>query len=103
MLLDKVLTKADMEKLVEGIDPGDGNMFFDNAAYPNQSNKKEVGVEIHSGRNRIVRRMFEFLGYEVVRLDRVFFSGLTKVGLNRGRWRYLTEHEVRKLKGGRYK
>ncbi|MEA2042841.1 MAG: pseudouridine synthase [Bacteroidota bacterium] len=103
VFLDKDLTKADMEKLAEGIDPGDGNMFFDHVAYPNLSDKSEVGVEIHSGRNRIVRRMFEFLEYKVERLDRVFFAGLTKEGLGRGKWRYLTEHEVRRLKGNKFK
>lgn len=99
VFLDKDLEKADMEKLAEGVDPGDGPMFFDAVAYPNPDDKKEVGVEIHSGRNRIVRRMFEHLGYNVEKLDRVYFAGLTKAGLNRGRWRFLTQHEVLRLKG----
>jgi 23S rRNA pseudouridine2605 synthase len=101
VFLDKELEKADMEKLAKGIDPGDGPMFFDAVAYPNPDDKKEVGVEIHSGRNRIVRRMFEHLGYKVEKLDRVYFAGLTKAGLNRGRWRFLTQHEIMRLKGKR--
>jgi 23S rRNA pseudouridine2605 synthase len=98
-ILDKELTKEDMDKLAAGFDPGDGQMFFDAVGWPNPSDKREVGVEIHSGRNRIVRRMFEFLGYQVEKLDRVYFAGFSKVGLNRGRWRFLNKHEISRLKG----
>lgn len=96
--LDKPLSKEDADRLAKGFDPGDGQMFFDAVAMPNPADKHEVGIEIHSGRNRIVRRMFEHLGYRVEKLDRVYFAGLTKAGLNRGRWRYLNKHEIGRLK-----
>ncbi len=96
--LDKPITSKDIAKLTEGFDPGDGKMFFDAVAVLDPTNKKELGIEIHSGRNRIVRRMFEHLGYTVVKLDRVYFAGFTKLGLNRGRWRYLKNHEILTLK-----
>lgn len=102
-ILDKNLEKADMIKLVEGVDLEDGVMTCDSVNYASKDDKKDVVVEIHSGKNRIVRRMFEHLGYTVVKLDRVYFAGLTKKGLNRGRWRYLTEHEVLNLKKNRKK
>jgi 23S rRNA pseudouridine2605 synthase len=76
----------------------DGLAVVDEIAFPNPKTKSEVGVEIHSGKNRIVRRIFESLGYEVEKLDRVFFAGLTKKDLPRGKWRFLTEEEVRGLK-----
>ncbi len=97
-VLDKPITREDLDRLAKGFDPGDGMMFFDAVAISNPADKREVGVEIHSGRNRIVRRMFEYLGYTVVKLDRVYFAGLTKAGLNRGRWRYLNQHEIGRLK-----
>lgn len=99
--LDKPLTKADMEHLAEGLTLEDGPMYFDEVQYVND-NKKEIGVEIHSGRNRIVRRMFEALGYNVQKLDRVYFAGLTKQKLKRGAWRFLTPREVSILKSGEY-
>jgi 23S rRNA pseudouridine2605 synthase len=76
----------------------DGIASVNELAYTDPKNKSEVGVEIHSGKNRIVRRIFESLDYEVVKLDRVFFGGLTKKDLPRGRWRFLTEQEVLRLK-----
>lgn len=99
--LDKALTRADMERIAEGIELEDGVIFADEIAYVGE-NKKEVGIEIHSGRNRIVRRIFESLGYSVQKLDRVYFAGLTKRGLKRGQWRFLTPREVSMLKGGEY-
>lgn len=99
--LDKPLTRADMEQLTEGITLDDGEIFADEVAYVSE-NKKEVGIEIHSGRNRIVRRMFEHLGYAVQKLDRVYYAGITKKNLKRGQWRFLTREEVDRLKSGRY-
>ena len=99
--LDKPLTRADMDRLAEGITLEDGEIFADEISYL-KDNKQEVGVEIHSGRNRIVRRMFEFLGYTVTKLDRVYYAGLTKKNLKRGQWRFLTREEVERLKSGRY-
>lgn len=103
VFVDKNVTKEDMYKLTQGIELEDGNMAFDAISYVNSKNKLELGVEIHSGKNRIIRRMFEALGYQVVRLDRVYFAGLTKKGLGRGKWRYLSEKEVGILKMKSYK
>ena len=99
--LDKPLTRADMDTLTEGIKLEDGEIFADEIAYTSED-KKSVGVEIHSGRNRIVRRMFEHLGYTVQKLDRVYYAGLTKKNLKRGAWRFLTKDEVMRLKTGQY-
>lgn len=99
--LDKPLTKADMEQIVEGVTLEDGFIQADEVSYVNES-KKEVGIEIHSGRNRIVRRIFEHQGYTVTKLDRVLFAGLTKKNLKRGQWRFLTPQEVAMLKSGLY-
>ena len=99
--LDKPLTRADFEQLAEGITLEDGDIYFDEISYI-KDDKKSVGVEIHSGRNRIVRRMFEHLGYKVTKLDRVYYAGLTKKNLKRGAWRFLTSDEVARLKAGRY-
>lgn len=99
--LDKPLTRADFDQLAEGITLEDGDAFFDEISYL-KDDKKSVGVEIHSGRNRIVRRMFEHLGYTVTKLDRVYYAGLTKKNLKRGAWRFLTDEEVNRLKSGRY-
>ena len=99
--LDKPLTRADMDTLTEGITLEDGDIFADEVAYASED-KKTVGVEIHSGRNRIVRRMFEHLGYTVQKLDRVYYAGLTKKNLKRGEWRFLTKDEVMHLKTGQY-
>jgi 23S rRNA pseudouridine2605 synthase len=102
VVLDKTLKKPDMDKLVSGIELEDGLAVADEVGYANLEDKTEVGVEIHSGRNRIVRRMFEALGYEVKKLDRVYFAGLTKKSLERGKWRILTPKEVSILKMGAY-
>lgn len=98
--LDKDLTRSDMEKLAGGIEL-DGEMAAaDTVAYPDPADKSQVGVELHSGQNRVVRRMFESLGYKVKKLDRVYFAGLTKKNLPRGKWRFLTPNEVIMLKRG---
>jgi len=99
--LDKPLTRADMDTLTEGITLEDGDIFADEVAYASED-KKTIGVEIHSGRNRIVRRMFEHLGYTVQKLDRVYYAGLTKKNLKRGDWRFLSKDEVMRLKTGQY-
>ena len=99
--LNKPVTKEDMKKLLDGIELEDGPMHVDDIQYAANGktiDKRVVGVELHSGRNRIVRRLFEALGYEVHKLDRVIFAGLTKKDLPRGRWRELTEKEVGFLK-----
>ncbi|MDR0815562.1 MAG: rRNA pseudouridine synthase [Bacteroidales bacterium] len=98
VMLDKDLPEADMEKLSQGIDLEDGPVAFDSIAYADYENHNQVGVEIHSGKNRIVRRMFEAAGYKVIKLDRVYFAGLTRKGLKRGKWRFLTPEEVAFLK-----
>ena len=100
--LDKNLTKADMEQIAAGIQLDDGEIHADAISYTDDFKKDDVGIEIHSGKNRIVRRIFESLGYKVVKLDRVFFAGLTKKGLRRGEWRYLTEQEVNFLRMGSF-
>ncbi len=99
--LDKPLTRADMGRIAEGITLEDGEIFADEISYV-KDNKQEVGIEIHSGRNRIVRRIFEFLGYTVTKLDRVYYAGLTKKNLKRGAWRFLSREEVERLKSGQY-
>ena len=99
--LDKPVTRADVETLTNGITLEDGDIFADEVAYASED-KRTVGVEIHSGRNRIVRRMFEHLGYTVQKLDRVYYAGLTKKNLKRGAWRFLTRDEVMRLKTGQY-
>lgn len=100
--LDKALTKADMEQIVNGIELEDGEIHADEVHFVDDEDRKQVGIQIHSGRNRIVRRIFDHLGYRVKRLDRVFFAGLTKKGLPRGTWRYLTQQEVNMLKMGAF-
>lgn len=100
--LDKNLTKADMEQIAAGIQLDDGEIHADAISYTDDVKKDDVGIEIHSGKNRIVRRIFESLGYKVMKLDRVYFAGLTKKGLRRGEWRYLTEQEVNFLRMGSF-
>ena len=99
--LDKALERADMEAIAEGITLEDGEIHADEIAYV-KDDRKEIGIEIHSGRNRIVRRIFEHLGYTVQKLDRVYYAGLTKKNLKRGAWRFLTREEVERLKSGQY-
>lgn len=96
--LDKALKKEDLFKIQKGLELEDGPIEVDQVSYIADSPKREVGIELHSGRNRIVRRIFESLGYEVVRLDRVVFAGLTKKDLPRGHWRPLSEQEINTLK-----
>jgi 23S rRNA pseudouridine2605 synthase len=96
--LDKPLTKADFEKILNGFKLEDGEIHADALAYPDARDKSIIGIELHSGRNRIVRRIFESLGYEVKGLDRVMYANLTKKNVERGKWRYLGEKEIRLLK-----
>ena len=100
--LDKPVTVEDMQRIAEGIELEDGEIHADALSYVSEEDLSQVGIEIHSGRNRIVRRIFEHLGYHVVKLDRVYFAGLTKKNLPRGRWRYLTEQEVNNLRMGSF-
>ena len=98
-MLNKNFRKEDFDRVAEGgLVLEDGIASVDEIAYPNPDNRKEVGIQIHTGKNRFVRRIFEALEYEVVKLDRVYFAGLTKKDLPRGKWRFLTEEEVRMLK-----
>ena len=94
VVLDKNLKAADLKKIKEGVELEDGPVSVDDVSYIKNALKKEVGIEIHSGRNRIVRRIFEHLGYDVTKLDRVIFAGLTKKDLPRGHWRHLTKQEI---------
>ncbi|MFZ5939375.1 MAG: pseudouridine synthase [Bacteroidota bacterium] len=98
VLLDKPITKNEMVKITDGIMLEDGLIQADAVAYASKENKREVGIELHSGKNRVVRRIFETLGFKVQKLDRVYFAGLTKKDLPRGRWRFLTEQEIKMLK-----
>lgn len=101
IVLDKNLSKPDFDAILKGIELEDGLIFADSLSYVDEDNA-QVGLEIHSGRNRIVRRIFEHLGYKVKRLDRVYFAGLTKKNLRRGQWRFLTDQEATMLKMGSY-
>ena len=100
--LDKDVNPEDLAKISAGIELEDGPIHADAIAYANEKDKNQIGIEIHSGKNRIVRRIFEFLGYRVTKLDRVYFAGLTKKNLPRGRWRHLTQQEVNMLKMGAF-
>ena len=100
--LDRDVNEEDMQRIADGIELEDGPIQPDAVSYANDTDKNQVGIEIHSGRNRIVRRIFEALGYRVVKLDRVYFAGLTKKNLQRGRWRYLTQQEVNMLQMGSF-
>ena len=100
--LDKNVSIEDMEKIANGLELEDGEIHADAISYASEDDKSQVGIEIHSGRNRIVRRIFESLGYHVVKLDRVYFAGLTKKNLGRGKWRYLNEREVNALRMGAF-
>lgn len=100
--LDKNVSMEDMAKIADGIELEDGEIHADAISYASEDDKSQVGIEIHSGRNRIVRRIFEALGYHVMKLDRVYFAGLTKKNLPRGKWRYLNEKEVNALRMGAF-
>ena len=102
VFLDKDIAMEDLQKITEGIELEDGEIHADAVEYADEQDKSQVGIEIHSGRNRIVRRIFEALGYRVIRLDRVLFAGLTKKNLRRGDWRFLTQQEVDMLRSGMF-
>lgn len=99
---DKDITEEDMQRIADGIELEDGEIHADAISYVSDTDRNQAGIEIHSGRNRIVRRIFESLGYRVTKLDRVYFAGLTKKNLPRGRWRYLTQEEVNFLRMGAF-
>jgi 23S rRNA pseudouridine2605 synthase len=99
--LNKNVSVEDLQKIYNGVELEDGVVEVDDIQFTSES-KRQIGIEIHSGRNRVVRRLFESLGYSVVKLDRVYFAGLTKKNLPRGRWRFLTDAEVSMLKSGSY-
>ena len=99
---DKDITEEDMQRIADGIELDDGEIHADAISYVSENDRNQAGIEIHSGRNRIVRRIFEHLGYRVTKLDRVYFAGLTKKNLPRGRWRYLTQEEVNFLRMGAF-
>jgi 23S rRNA pseudouridine2605 synthase len=96
--LDKPLSKKDFETILQGLTLDDGFVKADALAYADRKDKSIIGIEIHSGRNRIVRRLFEHLHYDVKNLDRVMFANLTKKNVDRGKWRFLNEKEIRLLK-----
>ena len=100
--LDRDVAIEDMQAIADGIDLDDGEIHADSIAYQSEDTLNVVGIEIHSGRNRIVRRIFEKLGYQVMKLDRVYFAGLTKKNVVRGKWRYLSEKEVNMLRMGAF-
>jgi len=100
--LDKVLTREDMQKMLDGVEVEGETVKADAVEYTEESDGTEVGVEIHTGQNRVVRNMFDVLGYKVSRLDRVYFAGLTKKNLPRGSWRFLTQKELNMLKMNRF-
>ena len=99
---DRDISEEDMQRIADGIELEDGPVQVDAISYATETDRNQAGIEIHSGRNRIVRRIFESLGYHVTKLDRVYFAGLTKKNLPRGRWRYLTQEEVNLLKMGAF-
>lgn len=104
VFLDKAVSKADLQRLAEGVNIGEEkDAIADLASFPDMEDRSQVGIEIHSGQNRVVRRMFETMGYKIKKLDRVYFAGLTKKNLPRGKWRFLSESEVSILKRGSYK
>ena len=99
---NKTILTPNLDQIAAGITLDDGDIHADAISYASDTDKSQVGIEIHSGKNRIVRRIFESLGYRVIKLDRVYFAGLTKKGLRRGDWRYLTEQEVAMLRMGSF-
>lgn len=103
VFLDRDVTRHDMETIVEGVELEDGKVSADAVSYADTEDHTQVGIELHSGQNRVVRRIFEKLGYKVRKLDRVSFAGLTKKNLQRGHWRHLTQKEISMLKRGIYK
>ena len=102
VILDHDLKQEDFDKIIQGIELNDGEIKADELEFIDEHDRRKLGIEIHSGKNRIVRRIFESLGYEVRALDRVYFAGLTKKGLKKGEWRYLTDSEVSILRMGAF-
>ncbi len=102
VFLDKVVPKEDLFRLTEGIQLEDGFVAADAVSYADMEDRSQIGIELHSGQNRVVRRLFESLGYMVKKLDRVYFAGLTKKNLQRGKWRFLTQKEITMLKRGAF-
>ena len=100
VFLDNPVTKSDLLKLAEGIELDGEIIIADSIAYADPDDKTQIGIEIHSGQNRVIRRIFEKLGYKVVKLDRVYFAGLTKKNVQRGKWRFLNDKEITMLKRG---
>ncbi len=100
VFLDKAVQKNDLVKLTEGVDIENELVIADSVSYADPDDRSQIGIELHSGQNRVVRRLFESLGYKVKKLDRVYFAGLTKKNLPRGKWRFLTTKEVNILKRG---
>ena len=100
VFLDNVVTKNDLFKLTEGVELDGVTVVADAVSYADPDDKSQIGIELHSGQNRVIRRMFETLGYRVKKLDRVYFAGLTKKNVQRGKWRFLTDKEVSMLKRG---
>ncbi len=102
VFLDRQVTRDDLFKLAEGIELDSEKIVADAVSYADPADKSQIGIELHSGQNRVIRRMFESLGYRVKKLDRVYFAGLTKKNVQRGKWRFLNEKEVSMLKRGIY-
>ena len=102
VFLDKAVQKDDLFRLAEGIQLEDGFVAADAVSYADTEDRSQIGIELHSGQNRVVRRLFESLGYMVKKLDRVYFAGLTKKNLQRGKWRFLTQKEISMLKRGAF-
>lgn len=102
VFLDRSVLKEDLFRLTEGVQLEEGSVAADAVSYADMEDRSQIGMEIHSGQNRVVRRMFETLGYRVKKLDRVYFAGLTKKNLPRGKWRFLTQKEISMLKRGSF-
>jgi 23S rRNA pseudouridine2605 synthase len=100
VFLDRPVTRNDLTLLTEGVEIDDEIITADAVSYADPDDKTQIGIEIHSGQNRVVRRIFEKLGYRVKKLDRVYFAGLTKKNLQRGKWRFLSDKEISMLKRG---
>jgi 23S rRNA pseudouridine2605 synthase len=100
VFLDKPVIKNDLFRFTEGIELDGVSVIADAVSYTDMEDKSQIGIELHSGQNRVIRRMFETLGYKVKKLDRVYFAGLTKKNLKRGKWRFLNDKEVSMLKRG---
>jgi 23S rRNA pseudouridine2605 synthase len=100
VFLDKAVTKNDLFRFTEGIELDGENIVADAVSYADSEDKSQIGIELHSGQNRVIRRMFESLGYRVKKLDRVYFAGLTKKNVPRGKWRFLNDKEINMLKRG---